>query len=615
VSPTAKIAWHALCFNFEAPMQSRLVRRFLVLGFLLLFGGLAHASDVVALKQDAALRARPGEKAKVVLQLKQGQKVRVLERKDRWVKVQTKGKTGWLTRTQLEDDQRVDADKDKEADGKEDRKGKEEGWGTLGAEDGDATGGDAVRRPGGIKVRVGDEVTFVRKSPVYERPNEKADIIFTARKGERMTVVSLDEEWVRIQDDDGNKGWCKATDVGGGGSGDSRAADDKRKAEEDRRRRDEQAAEDKRRAAEEEADRKRQDEEDRRRAAEDKKKGLKQAAEDEKRRAAEDVADRKRQQEEDDRRAAAEDRQREARDRKAKDDEQRADRQKHHEAVDHDGDHGHGDDHDQPDAGRNSGWLGGGSQGLVLRDRWQTEGKFYFYARADLGFLTRTQRFESDGDGLRANYDFTNTAPTLRLEGGVVRPTGPVILVFDLSYLQTIGGAKISVASDNEVADETLGWKFQDLTMRLHAWYPIHRKTGLALGAHLGYRRAAITVENGDTARLPSERFSGLLVGIGLDVPYLTRWVSFGATAALMVQPDLTQTPGLTDGTKNDAVGWLGEIHVNYHWKRHIMLQGTYALAYEGTAFGGTNAREASAEGATRVDRQNEFMIGATYLF
>jgi uncharacterized protein YgiM (DUF1202 family) len=229
-------------------MQSRRLVPFLVLLFVMLVGGRAHA-DVVALKQDASLRAEPGEKAKVVAELKEGQKVRVLERKDRWVKVQVKGKTGWVTRTQIDDDQRGEAEKEKEADGKDERKGKEEGWGTVGAGDGDAKGGETVAKKGG-KVRVGDEVTFGRKAPIFERANEKSDVLFTAKKGEKMTVVSLDEDgWIRVQTDDGDKGWCKTSDVGGGGGGGGAvAADDKkRQAEEDKRRREEQAAEDKRR--------------------------------------------------------------------------------------------------------------------------------------------------------------------------------------------------------------------------------------------------------------------------------------------------------------------------------------------------------------------------------
>jgi SH3-like domain-containing protein len=582
-----------------------------VLAMFLILGAarLASAADVVAVAQDASLRASKGEKGAVLLKLKAGQKVRVLAREGRWVKVQVKGKTGWLTRTQVDGEapapeqpaaEADDKDKGKDKDGKG---RKAEGWGTVGAADGDAVGGDAVARKAPVgKIRVGDEVVFLRKTAVYERPSAKADLAFNAKKGEKMTVVSLDAEWVRVQDDDGNKGWVEAAELRADGGaaperderddrGDARRADEeRRRAQEDERRRDEEDRkrredEDKKRAD----DKKRRDEEDRKRRADE---DRRRRDADEDRRADDDDAE----EDEDDRRAAADDDDdRRDRDRDDRDDEAARD--------------------DDARASSGGGFFGGGASGFVVRDRWQGKGKMGYWARADLGFLMRSQRYESDGDGLRANYDFSNTAPILALEVGIQRDMGWLILALDLSYTQTIGGGEISVASDDMVSDETLAWKYQELQTRLHGWYEVHRGTGLALGAHLGYRRAAITVANGMASRLPSERLAGFLVGVGVDAPYLSKWIDVGLSWSLLVAPTLTQTAGLADGAKNDAVGWMGEVHVNYHFKRRINLQVAYELHNEGAAFAGPNEREPSAEGAKRVDMQHQIMVGAQFLF
>src|SRR6185436_20476136 len=96
------------------------------------------------LNAEARLRARPGERAPTLTKLNEGQTVRVVGRQGRWVKVSVGGRTGWITRTQIEggggDTQVAARDVPSR---KRDRGGDtaRKGWSSM---DDDATGDEAV---------------------------------------------------------------------------------------------------------------------------------------------------------------------------------------------------------------------------------------------------------------------------------------------------------------------------------------------------------------------------------------------------------------------------------------------------------------------------------------
>lgn len=70
--------------------------------FLLAVGGsLAHA-EKVRTNQPAKLLNHPGERGKVVLNLKVGQSMTVLAKEGRWVKVRVQGRTGFVPRSKLD---------------------------------------------------------------------------------------------------------------------------------------------------------------------------------------------------------------------------------------------------------------------------------------------------------------------------------------------------------------------------------------------------------------------------------------------------------------------------------------------------------------------------------
>jgi uncharacterized protein YgiM (DUF1202 family) len=228
----------------------------MVFGLALLgWSASASAEEVVRLNTDANLRARPGERAPTLAKLDEGQKVRVIGRQGRWIKVSFKGKVGWLTRTQVDTDDdddvaaRPSADKKRNSSGGKARKA----W--SGDVDDDSIGADAVeddedmedepkakpkkkvakankKSPKKVarakKIGKGDEVVTTKSATVREKPSKKADDLWDADKGATMTVISVSEDgdWLKVQDEDGEKGWIASKDVAMQGGSDDEESDD-----------------------------------------------------------------------------------------------------------------------------------------------------------------------------------------------------------------------------------------------------------------------------------------------------------------------------------------------------------------------------------------------------
>jgi uncharacterized protein YgiM (DUF1202 family) len=210
------------------------------------------SAESVRLNTDARLRARPGERAPTITKLDEGQVVRVVGRQGRWLKVSVGGRSGWVTRTQVDaEEQPAVAARDvpsraRKSSGVKARKG----WSNL---DEDATGDEAVeddeeeldealdeekpkarpkkkpvkvakvkkakpsrRKAADGDLRVGMMVVVKSEATVRQRPSGKADEIYTAEKGEEMKVILVADDggkWVRVQDGDGTKGWIETRAV------------------------------------------------------------------------------------------------------------------------------------------------------------------------------------------------------------------------------------------------------------------------------------------------------------------------------------------------------------------------------------------------------------------
>lgn len=235
----------------------------------------AFAEGGARTNMDARLRVRPGERAPTIMKLSEGTPVRVIGRQGRWLKVSARGKVGWLTRTQVDmDDGGGDEDEGAPAaregrasrsrdSSKESLRRKPSKWSSM---DEDARGEDAVEtesdgekdetlvakrakkdkkdkkdkssrkdegRSGG-KIEEGATVELVKATPIRQKPSKKSGELYTAEKGERMTVVLVDEEgeWIRVEDADGVKGWVPSDALALAGENDKKVRKPERKQEE-----------------------------------------------------------------------------------------------------------------------------------------------------------------------------------------------------------------------------------------------------------------------------------------------------------------------------------------------------------------------------------------------
>jgi uncharacterized protein YgiM (DUF1202 family) len=514
-------------------------------GALAGFGARAHADETVRLNTEANLRARPGERAPTLAVLDEGQSVRVIGRQGRWIKVTYKGRVGWLTRTQVTEDEdgvsaRSTAEKKRSASTPKARKAWSSGM------DDDAVGEDAVEpdddsaaaadddsdadAPKAKKVAKaepkkakkvvktakkstpakGSTVELKRTATLREKPSTKADELWDADKGTSMKVVAVsgDGAWLKVQDDDGQKGWIAAKDVSapasdGDDEGSAVSSDD------------------------------------------------------------EDSAP-----------AASDD----------------------------------GDDEDAPRKVT--------KKAKKHASAASKKGAVMISAHANLGILSKSQAYSSGGTGLRANYQLANTAPAVIAGGGLTKDMGGYTIGVDGAVMLTVGGSGIKIAGATMgAAGTTLSWKAMEIDARAKVGYAWDKKKGYAVEGHVGYHTSSVTVAVDDTAKLPSERLSGVLVGAGLVLPQLSPKIGLCLGADYMVNAKLEQTKGLSDGTSSAVSAFYIGAEGTYNIKPKMDVHAYTQVALEGFGFAGTNEREATAMNAQRKDTQYVVGLGLSYLF
>lgn len=509
---------------------------------------------------DARLRARPAERAPTVVKVDEGDQVKILARKGRWLKVSYKGEVGWVTRTQVEDDVTVTKEKDEDAkDSKTNKRRGDSGFDTL---DEDARGEDGItedsegddeeavaedeappkkgkkgkKSKGGDKadkggaVTVGMKIVFIDDSPVRLRPNAKADSLFKARKGEGMEVIVADDDsdYVRVLARDGSKGWVERKVVA---SASSEAAMVAKEGGGD--------------AADEEDEN----------PVGGRKKGRRSASADE------------------------------------------------GDGDDGGGDDGGGDESDEEEvAVEDEGSSDGGA----------APGGLMFGVNARVGLLAKAQAFTSGGTGIKANYKLSNSAPAVHAVGWVSKPFGPkYIAQAELLYLRTIGGKGIAVSDGT--TNEQLGWVTQTIDVRVLGGYKLSPKY-LVAGV-VGYHAAQIVVQESTIAALPGEAIKGIRLGAELQAPKLTSTIGLRASIETLLSGKLTQQEGFRDGDSAAMAAYYAAIQAFYAWKPKLVIQAAYQLSYETFAFSGTSQREASAVDGKRQDLQHVILGGVGYVF
>src|SRR5688572_1403326 len=224
-------------------------------GLVLGTPGVAEAEKVKT-NQRTEVYSRPGEASRVVLRLKEGQGMTVLDREGRWLKVRVKGRTGYVPRSKIDEDRAEGIQRNTRRRPFVDGRSRERGW-AGGAPD-DRVGADAVgeddadrgddrdrddddrdarddddrdarddddrdarddddrdarddedrddRDDGDSGDDEDDRQTVkvtAKRVALYESPSKRAEEVGTARKGDTFYFVREDGNWVMVENDEG----------------------------------------------------------------------------------------------------------------------------------------------------------------------------------------------------------------------------------------------------------------------------------------------------------------------------------------------------------------------------------------------------------------------------
>jgi uncharacterized protein YgiM (DUF1202 family) len=227
----------------------------------------AHA-DTVEARQSAEVFSAPGEQSWVVTRVRAGKTMTVLQKSGRWLKVRVNGRTGWIPRSVIASD---------EDDSRETRKtrkrpfveGRSTRRGSRGSAPRDRVGADVVdeefiddedepprrsKRDRDDEERssrsrrdrdrddiddgdddlddegdIGDDdeaqdeadsrsvvVVVADSTRLFAEPSRRSESVAKARSGAQLTVVERDGDWIRVENDSGEEGWVRASDVADG---------------------------------------------------------------------------------------------------------------------------------------------------------------------------------------------------------------------------------------------------------------------------------------------------------------------------------------------------------------------------------------------------------------
>ena len=153
---------------------------------------LAHAdgAPTVWAKRDTQLHARPGEASTAIGRVQSGERLVVVGTQGRWLRVRHRQRTGWVTRTQVE-----------ERGDRATRKRRQ------------ATGFSGKQREDALKVVV--EIDRVR---AFDDPRTKAKEVLDLKRGDQLVVLGRGHEgWILVESEGAGVGWIPESAVTDGG--------------------------------------------------------------------------------------------------------------------------------------------------------------------------------------------------------------------------------------------------------------------------------------------------------------------------------------------------------------------------------------------------------------
>jgi SH3-like domain-containing protein len=501
---------------------------------LLLGPGVAEAEKVKT-NQRTEVYSRPGEASRVVLRLKEGQGMTVLDREGRWLKVRVKGRTGYVPRSKIDEDRAEGIQRNTRRRPFVDGRSRERGW-AGGAPD-DRVGADAVgdddadsgsddrdrdrdsgdddardsrddddrddrdsrddddrdsrdddddrdrddRDSGGDDGDSGDDEddrqtvkVTAKRVALYESPSKRAEEVGTARKGDTFYFVREDGNWVMVENDEGDAVWVKSSAISRGGGGGGRARE--------------------------------------------------------------------------------------------------------------------------------------GKQMVV-------------FGGAGVKLLGQTLRTPNAMNNTPPdNYTLGTSAATIAIGGELLYPYGSSYVIG--GSLEYAGSKAVPGISYN---GSTTGVTIHDIDLRVTGGYDLKNAKGMIAYARLGYHYenlaiASVSDFTKNTAMIPSEIFSGPVIGGALDVANLTQSLALRVILdTMVVGGKRKQTENLEDGSSPSIKGaWLSGC-VLYKWKPKMTINGAYELTYMKTDFGpqaANSMRHPAGSGNTsRTDLNHSITVSIGYAF
>jgi hypothetical protein len=218
------------------------------------------------------------------------------------------------------------------------------------------------------------------------------------------------------------------------------------------------------------------------------------------------------------------------------------------------------------------------------------------------------------------NYRLGTSAATIAAGIEVMYPYGPTYRIG--GSLEYAGSKAVPGVSYNGAST---GLTIHDIDLRVIGGYDLKNRKGMVAYGRLGYHYENMAVANvsdftKNTAMIPSEIFSGPVIGGGLDVANLTEKLSLRVILdAMVVGGKRKQTTNLEDGSSPSTKGaWLTGCLL-YHWKPKMTINGAYELTYMNTSFGpqapNSMRHPAGAGESSRRDLHHSVTVTVGYTF
>jgi SH3-like domain-containing protein len=214
------------------------------------------------------------------------------------------------------------------------------------------------------------------------------------------------------------------------------------------------------------------------------------------------------------------------------------------------------------------------------------------------------------------NYNIQTSAVALSLGAGYAMPVKKKYIVggeLTYDYANTLlGGVHYDIdGPDGPMPAVNTKLTIHNINVRGMAGYDFKKKSGMAIFGRLGFRYQSYLVDGyadpaKNPAKIPQEIVKAPTLGIGFAMPRLTDKLGLSvALDTILIGASITQTKGLEDGGAPTLKAFVFGTGLTYAWKKNMALRATYDLRYMGIDFGlllATSTRGHMGGDTTRVD-------------